>query len=421
MDTEHIPEKPTPETPKQETDQAEQPKRQPESEPVHIKHAHKFVYGYLMLLVIAALVGFGTYWYRHHHKVAARTNNTTSTVRSASERPSSQPATDPYAGWKTFSNDQAGITFKYPADWVSKVTPNSTYTTDNTFAGTSGTITSPSGNTLYWIYQVAGGGDGSTCTPNPGDTPFAPGDKCESKQVLSVEQIPSVTPAPGQEANNLFRDNLYITETELSGGYTNQLTGKTIDGGPSYFMCLDPYYKPTIVNGISQNPQPKVGMSMGFELPCDYWKTGFNVMFPVKTKAALSSADAKTVRLIMKSFNSYSAHSPTDAVNVVQSVYNRALNYANSGHGASQGEIDSVQNDLSPALYSQLTKNEPGAGRDQILCDQVIPNSVIALLGDASNGTATVYANVTLSKNTWKVTTTVDLASLKITSISCPQ
>lgn len=419
MDTEKTSKKPTPETPTPEVGQSEQPIAQHEPETVHIKHAHKLIYGYLILLVVAALVGLGGYWYHKSHKAIATSNHTTSTLQSAPKKPTSQAVTNPYAGWKIFSNDQAGLTFKYPADWVSKVTPNSVYTTGNTFAGTSGTITSPSGNTLYWVYQVAGGGDGPTCTPNPGDAPFAQGDKCESKQVLSVEQIPSVAPARGQGFRNLFEDNLYITETKLSGGYVNPTTGKAVNSGPSYFICLDPYYKPSIVNGVNQNPQPKVGMSMGFELPCNYWKTGFNVMFPVKSVADFSSEDAKAAILIMKSLNSYSAHSPADAVNVVQDAFQGVLDsarsttpyYCDKACPIKKTDIDAAKTYMSAPLYNQLV-NGIAENKDLMFCSETHPVNVSAKLSDASNGTATVSVGNILS--------TVDLNSLTITKITCP-
>jgi hypothetical protein len=71
MDEEKNPEKPTSETPTPETGQ---PNNQPEPETsAHIKHAHKLVYGYLILLVLAALAGMGGYWYHKNHKVAPAT------------------------------------------------------------------------------------------------------------------------------------------------------------------------------------------------------------------------------------------------------------------------------------------------------------------------------------------------------------
>lgn len=401
------------------------PGTQPEDDKVkisknttHLRHGRRLVYAYLGLLFLAAIIGLASYVYRQHHQNKATKSNAVSSQ--TTQHATSTGSTDPYSGWKMYSNDTAGMTFKYPANWSSSVNATLTYA-DGSFGGISGVITSPSGKTLQWIYDVVGGKDGPSCTPNAGDTPFASGNNCTTKQILSVEQIPSVIPAPGESFRSLFEDNLYITKTKLSSGYTSPVTGKTVSSGPSYFICLDPYYKSTVVNGVDQNPQPQVSTAMGFELPCNWRSTGFNVTFPVADQADFNSADAKTAILIMKSFNSYSAYSSADAVNVVQSTYQDALNHVMSTRSAGQGEIDTAKDNLSPDLYSQLSANVKNSDHDQIMCAQMTPSAVTASLGTASGGVATVFVDETFGKITDRVTVTVDLASLKITTITCPQ
>lgn len=473
MDTENTPEKPTSESPKQETVQVEQSESQPGPETVHIKHAHKLVYGYLLLLVLAAFVGLGGYLYKGHHHakpVAAQQSSTgkpkqqqivtdpyvgwnSSTLNyeqygfkyptdwhidntfkpdgvTGSVSPGSDEATlyspdnmrvtinsgvtgtgdgfgkvlasqpiktlggnyyldfytndtsnpseaqgacvgtsasggasypfsqsiqlqtntsgkpfdvicvsfydqsgtvvekpvsvlksdssfadarliiqslipaskaDPYSGWRTYANQQAGLTFKYPASWKSQTTTDAAYS-DGSFAGVSGVLTSPAGHKLTWVYQVAGGKGDAGCTPSQGDVSFASGNKCASKQILDVEQIPSVK-ATTRTLRNLFEDNLYITETKFATDSSgiDPVTG-THQGGVTYQICLDPQYNRA---DDPYSTPPKVGgATMGFELPCEYWDTGFNAAFHANSEADLSSSDAQTAKLIMRSFNS---------------------------------------------------------------------------------------------------------------------
>jgi Tfp pilus assembly protein PilV len=263
----------------------------------------------LIVFVVVALAATSFVVYQRHKPISiknsAATGSTQTTTQPKTTDTTTTPAqpVDPYAEWKIYSDQQAHITFKYPADWTSKINPNSYYTTGTNFAGTSGTLTSPNGNTLTWIFQVIGGKGDAGCTPNPNDTPFSPGDKCASKQIISVEQIPSVRPAPGQTFRSLFGDSLYITETKVDTGASGSFAsypGATppANDTTTYQVCLDPY---TANEGLDP---PKIGTVMGFELPCEYWDTGFGVIFPVKSATDFNSPDAKTAILIMKSFNS---------------------------------------------------------------------------------------------------------------------
>jgi len=247
------------------------------------------VIGTLVLIVAAGYVV-----YKGHHKTSSKpeASSTTNAVSNPQTTPTQD--TNPYASWKTYMNQEAGLTFKYPPNWDSQVSEMQPYS-DGSFAGAVGTLTSPSGNPLYWVYQVIGGKGDVGCTPAAGDTPFAPGNKCPSKQIISVEQIPSVKTT--KTFRNLFGDSLYITETKISEAY-NPITGKTLENSPSYQICLDPF-----TDGEGKSA-PVVSTVMGFELPCEYWDTGFNAMFPVANATGFNTVDAKTAVLIMKSFGS---------------------------------------------------------------------------------------------------------------------
>lgn len=241
-----------------------------------------------LLLAISVLVALALVGWLGYSKLMVKPAS--STAASATTT-SSTPATsaDPYAGWKVYSNHDGGVMFKYPSTWSSEINQEIKYQ-DGSFGGISGTLSSPSGHKVTWVYNLIGGKDGPECTPPAGDVPFVKGDTCDSKQILSVEQIPSVKPT-NSTLRNLFKDRLYITESKYQ-------LGTSMGGNDSiaYYICLDPYYND------ETDLFPKVGTQMGFELPCNYWSTGFNVEFSTNSQADLNSSDAQTAKLIMRSF-----------------------------------------------------------------------------------------------------------------------
>ena len=70
----------------------------------------------LIILVIVVLIGgVGYLIYKNHHKAAAPLAVT------VTKTTTTKPA--PAVTWKTYSNQQAGFTFQYPASWVNVATP----------------------------------------------------------------------------------------------------------------------------------------------------------------------------------------------------------------------------------------------------------------------------------------------------------
>lgn len=240
---------------------------------------------FLAIATVALLALIGWMAYRGITAKPATTATTGTKSSSASTQ-----AADSYAGWKTYSNQDGGMTFRFPANWSSQVEQEIKYD-DGSFGGVSGSLTSPSGHKLTWVYNVIGGKGDAICTPAANDVPFAAQNKCASKQILSVEKIPSVKPIQNT-LRNLFEDELYITETKYRAGLPDSGQASDI----TYQICLDPFFD------SDSQLFPKVGTAMGFELPCEYWDTGFNAEFHANNQADLSSADAQTAKLIMRSF-----------------------------------------------------------------------------------------------------------------------
>ena len=140
-------------------------------------------------------------------------------------------------------------------------------------------------------------------------------------------------------------------------------------------------------------------------------------------KVATTSKSSATKKSTAKdSTTPAPAHSASDAVSMVQTAYTTALAYVQKTTNANQGEVDAIKGYLSSDLYDQLSSQlSQGASSDVVLCAQSIPDSVTAALDSSSAGIANVTVTEVFGTSTSKVATTVDLSTLKITSITCAQ
>jgi hypothetical protein len=373
-----------------------------------MKHRRALFYIYIgvMSVMLLVILGLLFYMYGHHTKVQKPQAAKKSTSVTASS----------YAGWETYSNDAAGIMFRYPTTWTSQTTALSPQT-NGSFAGVSGTLISRSGAKLNWVYQETGNKSVPACTPSPEDVPFAPTNKCATKQTLYVEQLPTITPKPDKLPQSLFGTALYLTETKYQAGTSDG----QMNNAPTYQICLDPY-----TSGGSSRP-PTTGTVMGAELPCEYYGAGFNAEFSVQANG-FTSSDALSAVKIMKSFNSYSARTAADAVNTVQLAYTTALNYVNSTTFNGEAEINAVKGYLDPEFYAQLLNNSADIDVDQVLCNQQpSPTSFTTTLYHTTGGVAYIFVNEVLpptqsspTPTTSQITVAVDLNSMAISNISCP-
>ncbi|HET7637497.1 MAG TPA: PsbP-related protein [Ktedonobacteraceae bacterium] len=242
--------------------------------------------GFIAIFIVIAVIGLAT-WRVLAHKSEdkkAPVANTTTTQQTAAETPKKE------VKWLTYKNEEAGITFRYPEDWVHKAERIESY---GSFGGVSGTLTAPSGSKMTWVFQIIGG-KGGGCEAAETDVPFAAGNKCSSKQIISVEKAQSIKPPTGKDYRNIFEDSLYITRTKHLSMWG--------DGKTTYQICLDPYY--TSETNTHSDETPKPSTFMGLYFPCAYWDTGFNAKFEVPNEAGFNSADAKTAEAIMKTFDS---------------------------------------------------------------------------------------------------------------------
>lgn len=99
----------------------------------------------LVIVVLAGIGGAGAYVYHKNHKTKTTNNpTTTSTSKGSSNTQNNTPTptpVDPYAGWKTYTSSNEGLSFRYPASWTVTQDP-----CDNPATGATGAcvgITSP--------------------------------------------------------------------------------------------------------------------------------------------------------------------------------------------------------------------------------------------------------------------------------------
>src|ERR1700685_1845682 len=87
--------------------------------PSHIKHAHKFIFGYLIILVLVAAVG-GMYSWQHkkvtnlNTQVASLNAQVNSLEKKLNSAQAAAQTTGPYAGWKTATLKYEKLTYQYP-------------------------------------------------------------------------------------------------------------------------------------------------------------------------------------------------------------------------------------------------------------------------------------------------------------------
>lgn len=71
----------------------------------------------VVIAVLAILGGTGAYVYHRNHKQKVVASNNNHSTQTTSGNSSTSTKTDPYAGWKTYSDTTYHYTFRYPSDW----------------------------------------------------------------------------------------------------------------------------------------------------------------------------------------------------------------------------------------------------------------------------------------------------------------
>jgi len=97
------------------------PEPAPVSAPPKIKHAGKFIFGYLALIVlVAAIAGVYTWQHRKVNSLNAQVNSLQKQVTGLekTQTKTTTQSTNPYAGWKTYNLASLGVTFQYPSTWT---------------------------------------------------------------------------------------------------------------------------------------------------------------------------------------------------------------------------------------------------------------------------------------------------------------
>ncbi|HEV2412821.1 MAG TPA: hypothetical protein VGS28_03375 [Candidatus Saccharimonadales bacterium] len=115
------------------------------------------------------------------------------------------------------------------------------------------------------------------------------------------------------------------------------------------------------------------------------------------------------------------SQSTNSANGLVKDSYDTVLTYEQQHPGVSQAEINTIKSNMTTGLYNWLTASIKSPGADPILCAQAVPASVSVSDGSTSGGNLTVLVTESFGTSTSTVTTTVNLSSNKLASITCPQ
>jgi hypothetical protein len=255
----------------------------------------------LFVTVTVGIIGF-TGLYIWHSKQS--TNKTLLSTSSESNNTNAN-SSNPYRGWKTFSNKDAKLTFQYPSNWQNVYSVEPLF--NNAFAGIYGYLTSPSGHKLFWIEQNIGGG-GADCNPTDDQSVATTYKLCPTKQIYSVVSTNKSLTLTGFEGEKLYITNTKFftsgSEYDISYPEDNTLSNAQSlvfkSNSTNYQICLDAY---TINISNPYAVPPSVGIKTGDSFPCTYQgNTGFNAMYTVANQTDFNSPEAQTVTLILNSF-----------------------------------------------------------------------------------------------------------------------
>lgn len=151
----------------------------------HIKYGRKLVYGYIILLICAAIVGLiGYVHYRDHNNHPKTTTSSSRTTVDTNKH--SIP--DPYAGWKTYASKIGSFTISYPQEWSLEGFTgqyNMTTVPASQLTGNEGSIllaSSSSNSNSFGIWLTVNNSNSSTSSSNSAFTqiPYAEGSIIET-------------------------------------------------------------------------------------------------------------------------------------------------------------------------------------------------------------------------------------------------
>lgn len=158
----------------------------------------------VLLVIVAILLLAGAGWYVYSSRKQA--SNTSSTESSNSTVSDTSEAKDPYAGWKTYTINGQGVSFKYPGDWtLGDPAPNGISFTSPDFVAESGFKKVSSGSVLA-VYVL------------PADSPYKEADT--KKELLANANSQSMSTAANVE---------YLTIGGLEAIYFTHNTGENLN------------------------------------------------------------------------------------------------------------------------------------------------------------------------------------------------
>jgi hypothetical protein len=101
----------------------------------------------VVLVVLVVLGGIGYLVYKSHHKPVKTTASNTVTTSTKTT-----PKTDSYEGWKTFTSNKEGLSFRYPANWTVQTETCLNPTTQS--VGECTTIRTPQSANSSYVFNI---------------------------------------------------------------------------------------------------------------------------------------------------------------------------------------------------------------------------------------------------------------------------
>lgn len=184
----------------------------------------------IAVAVIGIITATGLIVFNRNSRVtpqAANTNSSKVDTTSSSSLPYEQALI-------TYKNADINVQFSYPKNWTLKMAPIDMPENGKFLKMRDATLTSPSGNVLYWSAATTGGYGGS-CFPAENDTPFADGNACPTRQFLKAEKLKRdfTKSEAGKYDDYLYQDDMYLVREKYRDVSDGQTTPQT-----KYALCL---------------------------------------------------------------------------------------------------------------------------------------------------------------------------------------
>ncbi len=246
----------------------------------------------ILIIVIFGLIGGVGYYVYNSQKE-------TNTLSGNSDSDNAKKS-DENSNIKLYADEYAGYTIEYPVSW--QVETSSEYSEIGQSEVSTTKLTSATGLTLTFEHNF--GGRGGDCPPGPNDSPHAPGNICQTSEIIFVEKtgntVLGIDATVDAQSQGRFKDyDLYLVREKYTDpGASNPNT--------VYFsgLSVDTY------SDVVKVSEPKMGLFVPFSIISQFSSpsvsTGYYVDIKMSPKGNseefFNQEDVKQAEAILKSF-----------------------------------------------------------------------------------------------------------------------